>query len=40
VEGKEGQLIKWVAPGDIEQYEMPPLDVELVLPLREFMMGL
>ena len=40
LEGKEGQTIKWVAPGELEQYEMPPLDVELVLPLREFMMGL
>ena len=40
LEGKEGQTIKWVAPGELEQYEMPTLDAELVLPLREFMMGL
>ena len=40
VEGKEGQAIKWVLPGELDQYEMPPLDAELVLPLREFMMGL
>ena len=38
--GKEGQSIKWVAPAELEQHEMPTLDVELVLPLREFMMGL
>ena len=40
VEGKECQTIKWVVPGELDQYDMPPLDVELVLPLREFMMGL
>ena len=40
LEGKDGQTIKWVAPGELEQYEMPTLDAELVLPLREFMMGL
>ena len=40
LEGKEGQTIKWVLPGELDQYEMPPLDAELVLPLREFMMGL
>ena len=38
--GKEGQTIKWVAPAELEQHEMPTLDDELVLPLREFMMGL
>ena len=40
LEGKDGQVIKWVAPGELERYEMPPLDAELVLSLREFMMGL
>ena len=40
VEGKECQTIKWVVPGELDQYEMPTLDAELVLPLREFMMGL
>ena len=40
LEGKEGQTIKWVAPAELEQHEMPTLDAELVLPLREFMMGL
>ena len=38
--GREGQTIKWVAPAELEQHEMPPLDDELVLPVREFMMGL
>ena len=38
--GKEGQTIKWVAPAELEQHEMLALDDELVLPLREFMMGL
>ena len=40
LEGKECQTIKWVVPGELDQYEMPTLDAELVLPLREFMMGL
>ena len=38
--GREGQTIKWVAPAELEQHEMPPLDDELVLAVREFMMGL
>ena len=38
-EGKEGQTIKWVASADLEHYEMLPLDEKLVLPMREFMMG-
>ena len=38
--GREGQTIKWVAPAELEQYEMPSLDDELVLPVRELMMGL
>ena len=37
---REGQTIKWVSPAELEQHEMPPLDDELVLPVREFMMGL
>ena len=40
LERKEGQTIKWVAAGELDQYEMPTLDTELVLPLREYMMGL
>ena len=39
-EGKEGQMIKWVALSQLEHHEMLPLDEKLVLPLREFMMGL
>ena len=38
-EGKEGQMIKWVALSQLEHHEMLPLDENLVLPLREFMMG-
>ena len=40
LEGKEGQTIKRGDPGELDQYEMPTQDAELVLPLREFMMGL
>ena len=39
-EGKEGQMIKWVALSQLEHHEMLPLGEKLVLPLREFMMGL
>ena len=38
--GREGQTIKWVAPAELEQHKMPPLDDELALAVREFMMGL
>ena len=38
--GREGQTIKWVSPAELKQYEMPSLDDELVLPVRELMMGL
>ena len=38
-EGKERQMIKWVALSQLEHHEMLPLDENLVLPLREFMMG-
>ena len=37
---REGQTINWVSPAEPEQHEMPPLDDELVLPVRDFMMGL
>ena len=37
---KEGEIVKWLAPAELEQHEMLTLDQELVLPLREFMMGL
>ena len=39
-EGKEGQTTEWVTPAELDQYEMLNLDEALVLPLREFMMGL
>ena len=39
-EGKEGQTIKWVPWSELEQYNMLTLDKALVLPLREFQMGL
>ena len=38
--GKERQSLKWVAPAELENHAMLPLDEALVLPLREFMMGL
>ena len=38
--GKEEQSIKWADPAELEQHEMLTLDDKLVLPLREFMMGL
>ena len=40
LERKEGQTIKRVLPGELDQYEMQPLNAELVFSLREFMMGL
>ena len=38
--GKEGQSLMWVASAALENHAMLPLDEALVLPLREFMMGL
>ena len=38
--GKEGQSLMWVASAGLENHAMLPLDETLVLPLREFMMGL
>ena len=38
--GKERQSLKWVASAALENHAMLPLDEALVLPLREFMMGL
>ena len=38
--GKERQSLKWVAPAALEDHAMLSLDEALVLPLREFMMGL
>ena len=36
-EGKEGQAIRWVSLGDLEQQEMLTLDEELISPLRAFL---
>ena len=38
--GKERQSIKWIDSAELENHAMLPLDEALVLPLREFMMGL
>ena len=38
--GKEMQSIKWIASAELENHAMLNLDAALVLPLREFMMGL
>ena len=32
-------MIKWVALSQLEHHERLPLDEKMVLPLREFMMG-
>ena len=37
-QGKEGQTLKWVAPAELEQHEMLPLDDALVHPLLEYLM--
>ena len=38
--GKERQYLKWVASAALENHAMLSLDEALVLPLRDFMMGL
>ena len=38
--GKDRQSLKWVASATLENLAMLPLDEALVLPLREFVMGL
>ena len=38
--GKERQSLKWIDSAELENHAMLPLDEALVLPLREFMMGL
>ena len=37
---KERQSLKWVTPAELENHAMLTLNKALVLPLREFMMGL
>ena len=34
---REGQALKWLRPGDMERYPMPPADVPLVAMLRDFL---
>ena len=38
--GRERQSIKWIDSSELENHAMLPLDEALVVPLREFMMGL
>lgn len=33
---REGQMLKWVRPGDLDSYPMPPADKPLVAMLRDF----
>ena len=38
--GRERQPIKWIDSSELENHAMLPLDEALVVPVREFMMGL
>ena len=38
--GKERQSLKWIDSAALENHALLPLDEALVLPLRDFMMGL
>jgi 8-oxo-dGTP diphosphatase len=33
----EGQQLKWVRPGELKDYPMPPADVPLIAMLRDFL---
>jgi 8-oxo-dGTP diphosphatase len=37
VRAAEGQTIKWVRPGDLRNYEMPPADIPLIPVLRDLL---
>lgn len=37
MEPREGQVLKWVKPTALSQYEMPPADVPLVALLRDYL---
>ncbi len=37
VSGREGQRLKWVRPGDLRNYPMPPADEPLVPMLRDLL---
>jgi 8-oxo-dGTP diphosphatase len=34
---REGQALKWLRPGDMGDYPMPPADIPLVAMLRDFL---
>ena len=37
VEPQEGQALKWVRPGDLRSYPMPPADLPLIPILRDWL---
>ncbi len=37
VQGREGQALKWVRPGDLRSYPMPPADLPLIPILRDWL---
>ena len=37
VEPREGQALKWVRPGDLRAYPMPPADLPLIPILRDWL---
>jgi len=37
VQGREGQALKWVRPGDLRSYPMPPADLPLIAVLRDWL---
>jgi len=37
VQGCEGQALKWVRPGDLRSYPMPPADLPLIPVLRDWL---
>ena len=36
-QAREGQVLRWVRPTDLQRYEMPPADVPLVAALRDLL---
>jgi 8-oxo-dGTP diphosphatase len=36
-QGREGQVVKWVRPGDLRNYPMPPADIPLIPILRDWL---
>ncbi|HPI62605.1 MAG TPA: 8-oxo-dGTP diphosphatase MutT [Alphaproteobacteria bacterium] len=37
VRGKEGQQLQWVATNQLSRYPMPPADIPLIAPIRDFL---